>query len=233
MQLPPAPSMLLRISTIAASSVWIPTAFSRHVLVRTYKGGETSLTLTWLSGVFRASAVRSAVLTASIPSYPKQVTSTSARTFVGWGVRRFPIYDFSSSATTSLGKETSCQTSGFLDLYQYNVQLISGCTYVIESLNASTACPYFLFSGQPMRSYRSSMGCWVFSATCRIIEWTILLLLYLSSHLTISSGDTLRFERSIYPAIPLNQSFKSNLGPKAHPSPCLLSERLQPRCAQL
>jgi len=91
MQLPPDPSMLDRMSTIAASSVWIPTAFSRHVLVRTYSGGETSLTFTWLSGVFRASAVRSAVLTASIPSYPKHVTSTSARTFVGWGVSRFPM----------------------------------------------------------------------------------------------------------------------------------------------
>lgn len=44
------------------------------------------------------------------------------------------------------------------------------------------------------------MGVLVFSATWRIIECTILLLLYRSSHLTMSSGDTLRFERSMYPA---------------------------------
>lgn len=91
MQFPPAPSMFFRISIIAASKVSMPTAFSKHVLVRTYNGGETSLTLTWLSGVFLASAVRRAVLTASMPSYPKHVTSTSARTFVGCGVRRFPM----------------------------------------------------------------------------------------------------------------------------------------------
>ncbi len=50
------------------------------------------------------------------------------------------------------------------------------------------------------------MGCWVFSATCRMMEWTILLLLYLSSHLTISSGDTLRFDRSIYPVFAIRQT---------------------------
>lgn len=27
---------------------------------------------------------------------------------------------------------------------------VGGVAYVIESLKASTACPYFLFSGQPM-----------------------------------------------------------------------------------
>lgn len=54
-----------------------------------------------------------------------------------------------------------------------------------------------------MLSYRVSMGECVFSATCRMMEWTILLLLYRSSHFTISSGDTRRFDRSIYPAIQL------------------------------
>lgn len=34
---------------------------------------------------------------------------------------------------------------------------------------------------------------------CRMMECTTLLLLYRSSHLTISSGDTRRFERSMYP----------------------------------
>jgi len=192
--------------------------------VRTYRGGETSLTLTWLSGVFFASAVRSASLTASIPSYPKHVTSTSARTFVGWGVSRFPIYDLSSSATASLGNATSCQTSGFLIQVSESSANSSRVSYVIESLNASTACPYFLFSGQPMRSYKSSIGCEVFSATWRIIEWTILLLLYFSSHLTISSGDTRRLERSMYPIIPTwsAQVKKVDRPVLTYPSPCQL-----------
>ena len=77
------------------------------------------------------------------------------------------------------------------------------------------------------------MGCWVFSATCRIIEWTILLLLYLSSHLMISSGDTLRFERSMYPAIPFSICFVDYSSSGAHPSPCRLAELPQLRCAQL
>lgn len=69
--------------------------------------------------------------------------------------------------------------------------------YVIESLKASTAWPYFLFSGQPMSAYSVSMGILVFSATCRIIEATIFPLLNRSSHRTISSGDTRRLERSM------------------------------------
>ncbi len=61
------------------------------------------------------------------------------------------------------------------------------------------AWPNFWFRGHPMLSYRVSMGVLVFSATWRMIECTILPLLYRSSHLTISSGDTRRFERSMYP----------------------------------
>jgi hypothetical protein len=70
-------------------------------------------------------------------------------------------------------------------------------THVIETLNASIECPYFLFSGHAIVSYSSSIGVTVFSATCLMIEWTILLLLYRSSHLMMSSGETRRFERSI------------------------------------
>lgn len=92
---------------------------------------------------------------------------------------------------------------GFYELFvSRDLKKHTHSPYVIDNLKASTACPYFLFSGQPMRSYRSSIGCWVFSATCRMMEWTILPLLYLSSHLMISSGETLRFERSIYPIFP-------------------------------
>ena len=69
--------------------------------------------------------------------------------------------------------------------------------YVIESLKASTAWPYLLFSGQPISWYNVSMGVLVFSATCRIIEATILPLLNRSSHFTMSSADTRRFERSM------------------------------------
>ena len=69
----------------------------------------------------------------------------------------------------------------------------------MESLNASSACPYFLFNGQAILSYRSSMPCSVFSATCRMMECTIFPLLYRSSHLITSSGDTRRFDKSIYP----------------------------------
>ncbi len=72
-----------------------------------------------------------------------------------------------------------------------------GGEYVIESLKASTAWPYFLFRGQPISWYNVSMGVLVFSATCRIIEATILPLLNRSSHFTMSSAETRRFERSI------------------------------------
>ena len=44
------------------------------------------------------------------------------------------------------------------------------------------------------------MGVFVFSATWRIIDATILPLLKRSSHFTMSSGETRRLERSIYPA---------------------------------
>ncbi len=91
------------------------------------------------------------------------------------------MYDWSSALTTSEGKFTSAQTSGL----------------VIESLNASTACPYFLFSGQPISWYNISMGVFVFSATWRMIEATILPLLKRSSHFTMSSWETRRLERSI------------------------------------
>ena len=74
-----------------------------------------------------------------------------------------------------------------------------GSPHVIDSLKASTACPYFLFNGQPISWYNCSIGVLVFSATCLIIDATILPLLKRSSHLTISSGDTRRFERSMYP----------------------------------
>lgn len=65
---PPLFLILLSISLIASSSVVIPVLFSRHWEVKTYRGGETSLTLTWVSGVFFASAHRRAFLTASMPS---------------------------------------------------------------------------------------------------------------------------------------------------------------------
>lgn len=45
----------------------------------------------------------------------------------------------------------------------------AGCsTYVMLSLNASMACPYFLFRGHVMLSYSSSRGVWVFSATLQV-----------------------------------------------------------------
>ena len=72
-----------------------------------------------------------------------------------------------------------------------------GMAHVMESLKASTAWPYFLFSGQPISWYSVSIGVLVFSATCRIIEATILPLLNRSSHFTMSSADTRRFERSM------------------------------------
>ena len=46
------------------------------------------------------------------------------------------------------------------------------------------------------------MGVFVFSATWRMIEATILPLLKRSSHFTMSSGETRRLERSMYPAGP-------------------------------
>lgn len=89
-QSPPAFEMLALISSMACSSVEIPAFLSRHCEVRTkkvsfaskcdhacipYRGGDTSLTLTCVSWVFFASAHLSAVLTASMPSYPKHVTA--------------------------------------------------------------------------------------------------------------------------------------------------------------
>lgn len=50
-------------------------------------------------------------------------------------------------------------------------------TYVMDSLKASMAWPYLRFRGQVMLSYRDSIGVCVFSATCRMMECTILLLL--------------------------------------------------------
>ncbi len=83
--------------------------------------------------------------------------------------------------------------------------------YVIDSLKASKLLPYFLSSpacqqiyrhmgtkqanrlnGQPMFSYSSRIGVWVFSAQCRRIECTSLALLYRSSARIISSGETRR-----------------------------------------
>jgi hypothetical protein len=55
------------------------------------------------------------------------------------------MYDLSSSATASLGKVMSFQTSGFLSslvssyLYKRNIRPHPGFSYVIESLNASIA----------------------------------------------------------------------------------------------
>lgn len=61
---------------------------------------------------------------------------------------------------------------------------VTGClqiqwvrTNVMESLKASMAWPYLRLSGQPMLSYSDSMGTMVFSATCLMMECTILLLL--------------------------------------------------------
>lgn len=109
------------------------------------------------------------------------------------------MYERSSFLTTSVGKVTSFQTSGFLwDVSAVSAQNRGGqALYVIDSLKASTACPYFLFKGQPISEYSVSIGVLVFSATCRMIEATILPLLNRSSHFTMSSADTLRFDRSI------------------------------------
>lgn len=99
------------------------------------------------------------------------------------------------------------------------------------SLNASYACPYRSYSGQAIVSLSVSRSVSVFSATLRMIEWTLrarthtaerkerggqnprrgrgqkegkpthdLDLLYRSSHLTTSSADTLRFDKSMYPS---------------------------------
>lgn len=73
-----------------------------------------------------------------------------------------------------------------------------------------------------MLSYRDSIGVWVFSATCRMMERTILLLLYRSSHLTISSGETRRFDRSMYPAIQNEPQLQHSLPIGSGSSPTLL-----------
>jgi hypothetical protein len=69
----------------------------------------------------------------------------------------------------------------------------------MESLKASREWPYFLLRGHPIVSYSDSIGVWVFSATWRMMECTILLLLYRSSHRMMSSGDTRRLDKSMYP----------------------------------
>ena len=50
-----------------------------------------------------------------------------------------------------------------------------------------------------MCSYRSPSVAGVVSAVWRMMEWTILDLLYFSSHAATSSGETRRLERSMYP----------------------------------
>ena len=67
-------------------------------------------------------------------------------------------------------------------------------TYVMDILKASRALPYFLFSGQPIVEYNSSMGVLVFSATWRMMEATILPLLNFSSHLTTVAVSEVRID---------------------------------------
>ena len=78
----------------------------------------------------RSMAVVNASLMASIPSYEKHVTSTSARSLIGWGVslRRmfFMRQAFKSASLISTEPEN----------------MESGST--IAWRNASYACPYFL-----------------------------------------------------------------------------------------
>lgn len=67
----------------------------------------------------------------------------------------------------------------------------------MESLKASRACPYFWYKGHATVSVKVSSLTAAFSATCLMIEWTVLDFENRSSHLITSSAETRRFDKSM------------------------------------
>mmetsp|Transcript_5218 Transcript_5218/g.13051 ORF Transcript_5218/g.13051 Transcript_5218/m.13051 type:complete len:260 (-) Transcript_5218:312-1091(-) len=178
----------------------IPASFSNVMVLSTYMGGAISLILMGLCSVPVAMPAKSASRMASIPSYVKQLTSTSARILMGWGASRLRMYILSSSMTsagTSNAEKGSVSPSLDSPPPPPPPEPVDSSASAI--LNASYACPYFLYNGHAMRSYRSSNTNLRRSARCLKTPCTALALLNLSSHAATSSGLTRRFDRSIYP----------------------------------
>mmetsp|Transcript_31145 Transcript_31145/g.62798 ORF Transcript_31145/g.62798 Transcript_31145/m.62798 type:complete len:294 (-) Transcript_31145:124-1005(-) len=94
-------------------------------------------------------------------------------------------------------------------------------------LNASKMCPNSSPSSQPKDSYRSSTSRRSVVARFRMMLWTLLDLLKRSSRLSTSSGDTRRFDRSMYP---LSLSTRSTSATSCRPTLIsFLTERMRRR----
>jgi hypothetical protein len=85
---PPSSLILSPIASTAFSIDSNAAVLSVLVVEITYSGGATSRILIGTSSVDSASPARRAARIASIPWYAKHLTSTSARTLTGLGVRR-------------------------------------------------------------------------------------------------------------------------------------------------
>lgn len=124
---------------------------------------------------------------------------------------RQPARDVGAQVVQDVLRDRELAEDGFR-FTEYNLSMSIGeageCgrrtteAYVMETLNASNACPHFLYNGHATISFTTSMSTADFSATCRMIECTVFDLLYRSSHLMTSSADTRRLDRSMYPANP-------------------------------
>mmetsp|Transcript_36958 Transcript_36958/g.82170 ORF Transcript_36958/g.82170 Transcript_36958/m.82170 type:complete len:237 (-) Transcript_36958:529-1239(-) len=157
-------SMFFWHASHAMLSTSTPLFLSSVCVVSTYKGGATSFIFTGHSSVLVASAALMAALMCSMPSYAKQVSSTSARILTGWGVMRRLMFLRSWSLTSGVrqGRGPPCSSSKRL-----KIASPSSATMV---LNASNACPKMRYSGHPSCLYSSSTSCPVSSLTCLIME---------------------------------------------------------------
>ena len=110
-QEPPSSFILAWMAAMAFSSASTPCALSRALVVITYTGVASSLTLIGNSSVLHLRPSRRPSLMASIPWYVKHVTSRSARRRMACGVRRRLMFLTSSSLTTSDGHSMPSNTS--------------------------------------------------------------------------------------------------------------------------
>lgn len=97
----------------------------------------------------------------------------------------------------SLLNPTAHPLGFFAHPYHHAHQSTSKSTHLIDSLNASYEWPYCLCNGQAIVSYNSSVDFSFFLATWVKIESTAFPFSYCSSHLTTSSAETRRFDKSM------------------------------------
>ena len=98
---PPSDAIVSPMISTAFSITSIAAVLSVLVVVMTYSGGATNRTLILTSSVLASSPACNARRIASMPAYAKHLTSTSARTLTGLGVRRRAMVAFRSARTPS------------------------------------------------------------------------------------------------------------------------------------